>query len=77
MAIGEADGAFVYATDALLAKKAKVILHVPEELHDRIVYPMAVTASGLKNAAAKEFAAYLSGPEAKAVLEKYGFEVEN
>ena len=71
----EVDGAFVYKTDALLAKKAKIILTVPENLHDKIAYPMLLTAAGAKKAEAKSFYEYLGGPEAKAVLEKHGFEV--
>ncbi|WP_417912279.1 molybdate ABC transporter substrate-binding protein [Candidatus Electronema sp. TJ] len=70
---GEADGAFVYKTDALLTKNAKVLFTVDAALHDKITYPMLLTAAGAKNAAAKAFCDYLSGPEAKAVLEKHGF----
>jgi len=70
----EVDGAFVYKTDALLAKQAKIILTVPENLHERITYPMALTAAGAKNKAAKALYVYLAGAEAKAVLEKFGFE---
>jgi molybdate transport system substrate-binding protein len=70
----EVDGAFVYATDALLAKKAKLVLTVPENLHDKISYPMLLTAAGAKNATALAFYDHLSGAEAKAVLQKYGFE---
>ena len=70
---GEADGAFVYKTDALLTKNAKTLFTVDAVLHDKITYPMLLTAAGAKNAAAKAFYDYLSGPEAKAVLEKHGF----
>ena len=37
---GEVDGAFVYKTDALLAKEAEILLVVPDKLYDRISYPM-------------------------------------
>lgn len=73
----EVDGAFVYKTDALLAKKAKIVLTVAEELHGKISYPMLLTPAGAKKAEAKAFFAYLSGAEAKAVLEKYGFALGN
>lgn len=73
---GEVDGAFVYATDALLAKNAKTLFTVDAALHEPITYPMLLTAAGAKNAAAKAFYDYLSGAEAKAVLKKYGFEVK-
>ncbi|WP_420209259.1 molybdate ABC transporter substrate-binding protein [Candidatus Electronema sp. JC] len=71
---GEVDGAFVYATDALLAKNAKTLFTVGAALHEPITYPMLLTAAGAKNAAAKEFYDYLSGAEAKAALKKHGFE---
>jgi molybdate transport system substrate-binding protein len=71
----EVDGAFVYATDALLAKNAKALFTVDATLHDKITYPMLLTAAGAKKATALAFYDYLSGAEAKAVLEKHGFEV--
>jgi molybdate transport system substrate-binding protein len=70
---GEVDGAFVYKTDALLAKQAKILFTVPQELYPRVVYPMSLTVSGAKNKDAAAFFAYLHGNEAKTVLAKYGF----
>ena len=43
---GEVDGAFVYKTDALLAKEAVILLVVPDALYDRVSYPMVLTAKG-------------------------------
>lgn len=70
---GEVDGAFVYATDALLAGRAKVLFAVPENLHDPIIYPMIMTAAGATRSEVRQFHAWLAGPEAAAVLRKYGF----
>jgi len=72
---GEVDGAFVYRTDALLAKQAKILFTVPQELYPRVTYPMALTVAGAKNKDAAAFFAYLRGDEAKTVLSKYGFAV--
>src|SRR6185369_2082528 len=72
---GEVDGAFVYRTDALLAKQAKILFTVPQQLYPRVVYPMALTVAGAKNRDAAAFFAYLHGDEAKAALVKYGFAV--
>jgi molybdate transport system substrate-binding protein len=69
----EVDGAFVYKTDALLAKQAKILFTVPQELYPRVTYPMALTVAGVKNKDAAAFFAYLHGDEAKSVLAKYGF----
>jgi molybdate transport system substrate-binding protein len=72
---GEVDGAFVYRTDALQAKQARILFVVPRELYPRVTYPMAMTVAGAKNKVAVAFFAYLRGDEAKAVLARYGFAV--
>ena len=71
---GEVDGAFVYKTDALQAKQAKILFTVPQELYPRVTYPMSLTTAGAKNRDAAEFFAFLHGEEAKTVLTKHGFE---
>jgi len=70
---GEVDGAFVYRTDALLAKKAKILFTVPQELYPRVTYPMALTAAGARNRDAAAFFAYLRGDAARSVLARFGF----
>lgn len=71
---GEVDGAFVYKTDALLAKSAQILFVVPEDYYDRVSYPIALTNAGAKNDLAKVFYEYINSPEAKAILVQYGFE---
>lgn len=71
---GEADGAFVYQTDALLAEKAVVLYKIPGTLYARIIYPLALTRSGMKNDKAKIVYTYLSGEDARAILASFGFE---
>lgn len=70
---GEVDGAFVYRTDALQAKQAKILFTVPQELYSRVIYPMSLTVTGKQNKDAAAFFTYLHGDEAKLVLVKYGF----
>jgi molybdate transport system substrate-binding protein len=72
---GEVDGAFVYRTDALMARQAKVLFVVPRDLYPQIVYPMALTVTGAKNGDARSFYRYLQSEAAKAVLAKYGFTI--
>ena len=72
---GEVDGAFVYRTDALQAKLAKILFVVPQELYSRVVYPMALTVTGAKHADVKAFYRFLQSEEAGTVLGKYGFVV--
>lgn len=70
---GEVDGAFVYKTDALLAKNAQILFSVPQELYSQITYPMGLTINGSKSEDAKQFLQYLQSLDAKEVLKKYGF----
>ncbi|NTW83107.1 MAG: molybdate ABC transporter substrate-binding protein [Chlorobiaceae bacterium] len=71
--LGEVDGAFVYRTDALQAKKAKLLFTVPQNLYPRVTYPMGLISKSAGNREAKDFLAFLQGKEANAVLDKYGF----
>ncbi|WP_446009852.1 molybdate ABC transporter substrate-binding protein [Candidatus Electrothrix sp.] len=72
---GEVDGAFVYQTDALLARNAKILFIVPDDSYDQVAYPLGLTVAGAKNASAKALYEYMSSTEAKQVLKKYGFEM--
>jgi molybdate transport system substrate-binding protein len=72
---GEVDGAFVYRTDALQAKQARILFSVPRELYARVTYPMGLTAAGAKNGEARAFYRFLQSEEARTVLRKYGFDV--
>lgn len=71
---GEVDGAFVYKTDALLARQAKILFTVPENLYDRVSYPVGLTIEGVKNDTARAFYDYINSPEAIAILTRYGFQ---
>ena len=71
---GEVDGAFVYTTDAMLAGNAKVLFIVPQDLYDRVAYPMGLTISGATNEMAKNFYKFMTTAETKQILTKYGFE---
>jgi molybdate transport system substrate-binding protein len=70
---GEVDGAFVYRTDALQAKQAKILFVVPQDLYPRVVYPMSLTLTGAKSGDAQSFYRFLQSEEARTVLVKYGF----
>lgn len=70
---GEVDGAFVYRTDALQAKQARILFTVPQGLYPEVLYPMALTVAGSRNRDARSFIHYLRGRSAKAILGKYGF----
>ena len=70
---GEVDGAFVYQTDALLARNAVILFSVPEHLHDPVVYSAGMTPAGMEKRAVRIFFAYLQGTAASTILSKHGF----
>jgi molybdate transport system substrate-binding protein len=71
---GEAPVGLVYATDAAISKKVKVVGVFPESSHPSIVYPVAVIA-GKRTPATDRFMELLRSPDAAAVFEKFGFSV--
>lgn len=71
---GEAPLGLVYATDAAVSKKVRVVGTFPADSHPPIVYPLAAVSGG-KTSEARQFMDFLKSPEARAVFEKYGFNV--
>ncbi len=70
---GNADAGLVYRTDALASKKVRIAATAPEDSHDIIVYPVAVLNTTKNEAAARDFAGFIGGPEARPIFNKYGF----
>lgn len=71
VARGEAPLGIVYATDARIEKKVRLVGLFPENSHPRITYPMALTTAAGPDAA--RFAEYLKSDESLAVFERFGF----
>jgi molybdate transport system substrate-binding protein len=67
----EAALGIVYATDARIEPKVRIIGVFPADSHPAIVYPAALTAKA--QPAAARYLAYLRSPAAKAVFEAHGF----
>lgn len=72
---GEAPFGIVYATDAAVTKKVKVVGTFPAASHDPIVYPVALVA-GKDTPTARAFLEFTRGPEARAVFVRHGFAVQ-
>ncbi|TBR58030.1 molybdate ABC transporter substrate-binding protein [Westiellopsis prolifica IICB1] len=70
---GNADAGLVYQTDAKISNKVKVVVAADEKYHSPIVYPLAVLKRTKNLEPAKDFLQFLSGEQAKTVLQKYGF----
>jgi molybdate transport system substrate-binding protein len=68
---GEAPLGIVYATDAQIDKKVRVVDVFPEDTHVPIVYPLALTA--VAKAESIRFVDYIRGPVGDATFKKYGF----
>ncbi|RZJ21023.1 MAG: molybdate ABC transporter substrate-binding protein [Acinetobacter sp.] len=71
---GECEVGIVYKTDALISQKVKIIGIFPADSHHPIIYPIALTKQGEKNADAIHFEKFIkTSPQAKSIFQKYGF----
>lgn len=73
---GEAPLGIVYATDAAIEPRVRIVATFPPDTHPPIVYPIALTASS-ENPNAAGLLAYLHGAAARALFQKAGFTVLN
>jgi len=68
---GETPLGIVYTTDAMSDKSVKIVDDFPDNTHQPIVYPAALTKDAQGEAAG--FLQYLSGEKARAIFQKDGF----
>ena len=61
----------VYETDAKIEPAVKVIGVFPDNTHDPITYPVALTANAKSDAV--QYLSFLRSRTAKSIFEKYGF----
>ncbi len=73
---GEVDGAFVYTSDARLAKEAFILFAVPRRFYGDVIYPVGLTREGVENSQAVAFYDFLATSEARGILKKHGFIVK-
>lgn len=74
VALGEAPLGIVYQTDATVEPGVRVVGTFPEDSHEPIIYPAALTADSV-NPDAAAFLDYLQGDAARAIFEEQGFAV--
>jgi molybdate transport system substrate-binding protein len=67
------DAGFVYATDAKISTKVKVVTIAPEDINAQIIYPVAIIKATKNVEAAKEYETFLTSAKAKEVFSKFGF----
>jgi molybdate transport system substrate-binding protein len=68
---GEAPLGIVYTTDAMADKGVRIVANFPDNTHQAIVYPIALTKDAKPEA--KAFLDFLSGSDATAIFAKAGF----
>jgi molybdate transport system substrate-binding protein len=73
VARGEAAYGIVYASDAKIAPKVKLVGLFPPNTHPAIIYPVALTKTA--SPAAKDFLAFLGSPQARLIFKTAGFMV--
>jgi molybdate transport system substrate-binding protein len=71
VARGEAPFGIVYLTDAQIEKRVKLLDVFPQDAYPPIRYPIAMTAGA--GAAGSRYIAFVTGPRAAAIFQKYGF----
>jgi molybdate transport system substrate-binding protein len=74
VARGEAPYGIVYRTDASIEPKVKIVGTFPADSVPAIIYPIAQIAAS-KNPDAAAFIAYVRGPGATKIFDRYGFTV--
>ncbi len=72
---GNAELGFV-ALSQVIGKPATQVWRVPADLYSPILQDAVLTKAGEANPAAKAFLEFLRSDEGKAIIEKYGYEVE-
>ncbi|HYZ90145.1 MAG TPA: molybdate ABC transporter substrate-binding protein [Myxococcales bacterium] len=72
VALGEAEAAIVYRTDAAVSKAVEVI-SIPPELNVVAQYPVAVVSGAKEAALGREFIELLLSPAGQEILARFGF----
>ena len=70
---GAAQAGIVYATDAAVSNRVKVVAEIPINLTDPVVYPALLLTHPADNSRAERFYEFLGSPEATRIFEEYGF----
>ena len=74
VALGEADAAVVYRTDARNAGREVEVILIPPELNVLAEYPVAVLENAKEPVLAREFVDLLLSPEGQEALAHFGFQ---
>lgn len=70
---GEADCGVVYATDAAISDKVKVVAVAAPNTHKPVIYPVAIIKATKNLDGSKKFLDFVGTDTVKKIFEKYGF----
>ena len=70
---GNVEAGIVYATDAQISKRVKVIATASIDSHSPIIYPIAIAKDSKNPEAAQNFIQFLLSNQAKNIFTNYGF----
>lgn len=74
VARGEVDAGLVYSTDAMVrSKEVKVVMKLPEDSHQPVVYPIGVIKGTKEESLSRAFVDLVVSAEGQRILTKYGF----
>jgi molybdate transport system substrate-binding protein len=73
VARGETPLGIVYATDARIEPKVKIVGAFPDGSYPPVTYPVAAIAEAKNKGTAVRYLAFLNSAAAKAIFERYGF----
>jgi molybdate transport system substrate-binding protein len=74
---GAAEAGVVYATDAAICKRVRVVVELPESLTGPIRYPIILLTHGKDSAAVQSFYRFLGSPQSLKVFRTHGFSILN
>ncbi|MDJ0899492.1 MAG: molybdate ABC transporter substrate-binding protein [Xenococcus sp. MO_188.B8] len=70
---GNVEAGIVYATDAQISKRVKVIATAPTDSHSPIIYPVAIARDSKNPETAQDFIQFLFSSTSKNIFTEYGF----
>jgi len=70
---GNVNAGLVFLTDAQTSDQVKVVATAPPNSHGNIIYPLAILNDSKNTNSAQAFTNFLTSPQSKNILKKYGF----
>lgn len=72
---GEVDYGFIYKSDSINLENSKVIIDVPDDLHEKIIYSLVPIKEYKNYDECKKFIEFINSEKSREVLKKFGFNI--